>query len=106
MPSLEQVLWYIAIPASVVFALQTLLMVMGVITDHSDADIHHDGMADHAYFPIFTIRNLIVLLMMFGWTGIALVRQFQLPQTGWTGSGQAMISPSSCFLFSNPDSPD
>jgi hypothetical protein len=78
MSGLEQILWYIAVPASVVFAIQTILTLLGIVTDHSDADVHHDAITAHAYFPIFTIRNLVVFLMMFGWTGIALVRQFHL----------------------------
>jgi hypothetical protein len=87
MSGLEPILWYVAVPASVVFALQTILMLLGIVTDHSDADIHHDGMADHAYFPIFTVRNLIVFLMMFGWTGIALIRGTHLPPVAVIGIG-------------------
>ena len=76
MIGIEKVLWYIAIPASAVFVIQSILTLVGVTFDHSDADIHHDGVEGHAYFPIFTIRNLVIFLMMFGWTGIAMVRQF------------------------------
>jgi len=76
MTGFEQVLWYIALPASLFFAIQSVLTLIGITFDHADTDIHHDGDAGHAYFPIFTIRNLIIFLMMFGWTGIAMVRQF------------------------------
>lgn len=76
MTGFEQVLWYIAIPASVVFVIQSILTIAGVTFDHADAEIHHDGVGDHAYFPVFTIRNLVIFLMMFGWTGIAMIRQF------------------------------
>jgi hypothetical protein len=76
MSGFERVLWYIAIPASVVFVIQSILTLIGVTFDHADGDIQHDGVDDHAYFPIFTIRNLVIFLMMFGWTGIAMVRQF------------------------------
>ncbi|MBN1130941.1 MAG: hypothetical protein JXA71_18270 [Chitinispirillaceae bacterium] len=76
MTSIEQVLWYIAIPASAVFVIQSVLTLAGITFDHADSDIHHDGDAGHAYFPIFTIRNLVIFLMMFGWTGIAMIRQF------------------------------
>jgi hypothetical protein len=77
MSGFEQILWYIAIPASVVFAIQTLLTLLGITFDHADVDVqHHDGAGGHAYFPLFTIRNLVVFLMMFGWTGIAMIHQF------------------------------
>jgi hypothetical protein len=76
MSGFEQILWYIAIPTSVVFAIQTALTLFGMTFDHADTAMHHDGGFDHAYFPIFTIRNLIIFLMMFGWTGIAMIRRF------------------------------
>lgn len=79
MSGFELLLWYIAIPASLVFAIQTFLTLVGVTFGHADADAQHpDAVAtDHAYFPVLTIRNLVNFLMMFGWTGIAMIRQFQ-----------------------------
>ena len=79
MSGFELLLWYIAIPASVVFALQTVLTLVGVTFGQADADTQHPDAiaADHTYFPLFTVRNLVNFLMMFGWTGIAMIRQFQ-----------------------------
>jgi hypothetical protein len=77
MSGFERIFWYIAMPATVVFVIQTILTLLGVTFDHSDADVHHDGAGDHAYFPIFTVRNLVIFLMMFGWTGIAVIHQFK-----------------------------
>jgi len=78
----EQILWYIAVPATVVFTIQSLLTFMGIVGDHVDIDTHSndfhstDHNVDHAYFPIFTIRNLVVFLMMFGWTSITMYKTF------------------------------
>ncbi|MBI2506158.1 MAG: NfeD family protein [Candidatus Latescibacteria bacterium] len=80
MSGFEQLLWYLAVPATLVFAAQTILTLVGLTFDHTGVDEaqHHDGVAgEHAYFPVFTIRNLINFLMMFGWTGIAMIHQFQ-----------------------------
>lgn len=79
MSGFELLLWYIAIPASVVFAIQTVLTLVGVTFGNADADAQHPDAvaADHAYFPVLTVRNLVNFLMMFGWTGIAMIRQFQ-----------------------------
>lgn len=71
----EKMFWFLAIPATVVFLIQTVLTVVGASLDHTDADLNHDTMGD-GQFPIFTIRNLVVFFMMFGWMGIALIRQF------------------------------
>lgn len=71
----EKMFWFLAIPATVVFLIQTVLTIAGASLDHSDADAQHGAMGD-GQFPIFTIRNLVVFFMMFGWMGIALIRQF------------------------------
>ena len=79
MSGFEQLLWYIAVPASLVFAVQTILALVGLSFDHTGIDVqHHDGVTgEHAYFPVLTVRNLVNFLMMFGWTGIAMIHQFQ-----------------------------
>ena len=79
MSGFEQLLWYLAVPASLVFAVQTILTLVGLSFGQADIDAqHHDGVAgEHAYFPVLTVRNLVNFLMMFGWTGIAMIRQFQ-----------------------------
>lgn len=73
---LEKVFWLIAVPATVVFAIQSLFTLIGATADHSDIHVlNHDG-DSHGYSPIFTVRNLVVFFMMFGWTGIAMLREF------------------------------
>ncbi len=64
--------WYIAIPASIIFAIQTIMTFMGSdSTDglQADFDSNLDG-GDHP-FQLFSLRNLINLLLGFSWTGIS-----------------------------------
>lgn len=67
--------WYVAIPASLIFLLQTIMTFAG--GHHADGfdgggfDSHtggHDGDAFH----VFSFKNLINFLLGFGWTGIGL----------------------------------
>jgi len=71
---LEWMFWLLAVPATIVFAIQSLLTLVGVTMDHSDIHFGHDD--GHGYSPIFTVRNLVVFFMIFGWTGIAMLREF------------------------------
>ena len=74
---LERVFWLIAVPATVVFAIQSFLMLIGVTIDHTELPFFHHDATAHGYSPIFTVRNAVVFFMMFGWTGIALIREYQ-----------------------------
>lgn len=72
MESLQQAFWWVAIIASLIFFLQTLLTIFGSdFTDGLNADF--DGQLDHvdAPFQLFSFRNLINFLLGFGWTGVA-----------------------------------
>ncbi len=69
MPQLLVAFWWVAIIASVIFLLQTVLMFAGI--DGGDADGDLSGGAD-ASFQMFSFRNLINFLLGFGWTGVAL----------------------------------
>ncbi|NIJ44603.1 Na+-transporting methylmalonyl-CoA/oxaloacetate decarboxylase gamma subunit [Wenyingzhuangia heitensis] len=71
-----QLFWYIAIPTSIVFIIQTILTFMG--TDASDGiDTDFDGDLDgtNAPFQFFSFRNLINFLLGFSWTGISFFKQ-------------------------------
>lgn len=80
MSGFEMVLWCLAVPASVLFAIQTILTFVGASVDHSfDAPSHdipgndtHSGFS-LAHFPVLTVRNFITFFMMLGWVGIAMV---------------------------------
>jgi membrane-bound ClpP family serine protease len=66
--------WYVAIPSSLIFLLQTIMTFAG--GHHGDgldgSFDHHDGGHDGDGFQIFSFRNLINFLLGFSWTGISL----------------------------------
>lgn len=69
---LLKVFWYIAIPISAIFLVQTIMTFIGADSgDGIDADF--DGDLDHANAPfqLFSFRNLINFLLGFSWTGIS-----------------------------------
>lgn len=64
--------WFIAIPASLIFIIQTIMTFMG--TDSSDgiqADFDGDLSGADAPFQLFSLRNLINFFLGFSWTGIS-----------------------------------
>lgn len=70
----EKIFWYIAIPFTVLFAIQLILTFVGLgggegDTDGGDAT---DGAESGASFRIFTIKNFIIFFTVFGWSGITL----------------------------------
>ena len=69
-PSLR-VFWIIAIAASAVFVLQTILTFIGIDGD-SDYDATADTVDDAGFSGVFSFRNLINFLLGYGWTGVVL----------------------------------
>ena len=64
--------WFIAIPASVVFLVQTVMTFMGAdATDGLDADFDSNLSGTDAPFQLFSLRNLINFLLGAGWGGIS-----------------------------------
>lgn len=66
--------WYIALPTSLIFVIQSIMTFAGV--DHHDgADFSgghpHDGGGHDGGFQWFTLRNLINFLLGFSWSGIS-----------------------------------
>lgn len=64
--------WLVAIPASLVFIIQTVLTFIG--SDSSDgieADFDGDLNGADAPFQLFSLRNLVNFLLGFSWTGIS-----------------------------------
>ncbi|MDR1707615.1 NfeD family protein [Dysgonomonas sp.] len=73
MDATQQVYWYIAIIASVIFIIQTIMTFIGADSDtgmDADFDSNLDG-GDHP-FQLFSLRNLINFFLGFGWTGVSL----------------------------------
>jgi len=64
--------WFIAIPTSLIFLIQTIMTFIGVdATDGIDADFDSNLSGTDAPFQLFSLRNLINFLLGFSWTGIS-----------------------------------
>jgi hypothetical protein len=64
--------WFIAVPTSVIFLIQTIMTFVGMdssdgLSADFDSDLHHGD----APFQLFTFRNLVNFLLGFSWTGIS-----------------------------------
>lgn len=62
--------WYIALPVSLFFGLQTIMTFVGLSGGETDMD-SDGGDGGDMPFEIFTLRNLINFLLGFSWTGIS-----------------------------------
>ena len=97
---IEQIFACIAIPATVILVLQTILLIFSSFggdgadahdagtdhdtgtdhdagTDHGHGHGHHHGHAHHARdagLRIFSVRGFVTFFCMFGWTGLVLMR--------------------------------
>lgn len=64
--------WYLAIPTSLIFIIQTIITFIGAdATDGVDADFNGDLSHSDAPFQLFSLRNLINFLLGFSWSGIS-----------------------------------
>jgi len=69
----QQFYWYVAIGASVIFIIQTIMTFVGADSD-TGIDADFDGNLDGggAPFQLFSLRNLVNFLLGFGWAGVSL----------------------------------
>ena len=64
--------WYVAIPTSLIFVIQTIMTFVGAdATDGNVADFDSNLTDTDAPFQLFSFRNLINFLLGFSWTGIS-----------------------------------
>jgi membrane protein implicated in regulation of membrane protease activity len=64
--------WYVALPTSLIFIIQTILTFAGVdSSDGIDADFDGNLEGAEAPFQLFSLRNLINFLLGFSWAGIS-----------------------------------
>ena len=64
--------WFIAIPVTLIFIIQTIMTFIGAnASDGLEADFDGDFSGDDAPFQLFSLRNLINFLLGFSWTGIS-----------------------------------
>lgn len=72
LPPLLKMFWFVAIPTSTIFIIQTIMTFIGAdSTDGLDADFDSNLDGAEAPFQLFSLRNLINFLLGFSWTGIA-----------------------------------
>lgn len=72
MDVLLKTFWYIAIPTSLIFLIQTILTFLGTdVSDGLEADFDGDLEGEATPFQLFSLRNLINFLLGFSWTGIS-----------------------------------
>lgn len=66
---------YVAVPASLILVLQTLMTFMG-LSGEIDVDFDGDGDVDvsgETGLTIFSVRNLVAFFTFFGWSGVWLL---------------------------------
>jgi len=63
--SLLRTFWFIAIPSSLIFIIQTIMTFIGGVSSDGDLD------GGDTPFQLFSLRNLINFLIGFSWTGIS-----------------------------------
>ncbi|NDW17413.1 serine protease [Dysgonomonas sp. 216] len=98
MDSSQQVYWYIALAASVVFIIQTIMTFVGADTD-TGIDADFDGNLDGAGSPfqLFSLRNLVNFLLGFGWAGVTLYNSIE--SQFWLGVVSFLIGAAFIAMF-------
>lgn len=80
MAPLLKTFWFIAIPTSIIFIIQTIMTFMGAdASDGVDADFDSNLHGTDAPFQLFSLRNLINFLLGFSWTGISFYSSISSP---------------------------
>lgn len=75
---LLKTLWFIAIPVSAVFVIQSIMTFAGMdSSDGTDADFDSNLEGTDAPFQLLTFRNLINFLLGLSWTGISFFNTIQ-----------------------------
>ncbi len=73
--TLEKIYLYLAIPASLILIIQTLMTIFG-LSGEVDADFDADGDVDisgASHMTIFSVRNIVAFFTFFGWSGLWLI---------------------------------
>lgn len=98
MDGTQQFYWYVAIAASVIFIIQTIMTFVGADTD-TGVDADFDGNLDDAGSPfqLFSLRNLVNFLLGFGWGGVTLYDS--IGSKFWLGVVAFLIGASFIFIF-------
>lgn len=80
----QQILALIAIPATLILLVQTVLLVLGIGGGGDGADADGDGIldgdAEDGGLGLFSVRGIIAMLCIMGWSGVVLL-ETALPQS-------------------------
>jgi membrane protein implicated in regulation of membrane protease activity len=79
-----KVYWVLAIPSTVLFLIQMVMLVFGFDSD-SDTSFD-DGGDDLSGFTLFSVRNIIIFVTVFSWSGITGT------SSGWNAGITLLIS--------------
>ncbi len=83
LPLMKQFFFTIAVPATVILLIQSVMSIMGLGSDGGEGEGPMDGMSgdldedaleeaiDGSGFRFFTIRGIVAFVSVFGWTGAA-----------------------------------
>lgn len=76
---MEQVLWYIAVPVSVIYLAQIIMTFMGMdgsdgISADFDSDLELED-AEGGTLQLFTVKNAIAFLMGLSWGGLIAINE-------------------------------
>jgi len=77
--TLQKIHWWIAIPSTIVFIIQLIILLAGGGAD--DVDIDADVDVDHDFdsdvgdgMHLFSVKSIIAFLMFYGWSGLAAIQ--------------------------------
>ncbi|HNW82967.1 MAG TPA: hypothetical protein PKG52_08770 [bacterium] len=73
LPGILKVFWMLAVPSTLLFLIQMILVMFGFDSDHDlDAPTGDGGLGVHADsgMNLFSVRNLIIFMTVFSWSGI------------------------------------
>lgn len=80
MEPLLRTFWYVAIPTSIIFIIQTIMTFMGGdVADGVEADFDSNLTDGSTPFQLFSLRNLIHFLLGFSWSGLAFYNAIASP---------------------------
>jgi membrane protein implicated in regulation of membrane protease activity len=76
----EQIYWFIALPASLIFIIQSVMTFAGMdAADGTDVDFDGDLSGSDTPFQLFSFRNLVNFLLGFSWGGISFYSTIEHP---------------------------
>ena len=70
--TVHNVYFFLAVCASALLSIQLIMAFLGI--DGHDHDVHHDSSQDSHEFHLISIRSITAFFAMFGWSGLAMLK--------------------------------